>query len=177
MCHRSSSYFLGFRQFLNELCPFLDLKYLFSALFFYMLWCIALKLCIRLCIDVSQIKFIFPEISSIFEWVMPLFGLRIFVKKFLTGVLCTAVLLFPYTLIMIFNPFPHTTILLQTTLNIFCQKIENLYNWMDNLWPKVENIVAKGEIARSEQFLLLSLCFQKAVCCRGIRKHLYEGKG
>ena len=27
-----------------------------------------------------------------------------------------------------FNPFPHMTILQQTTLNIFCQKIENLYN-------------------------------------------------
>ena len=26
------------------------------------------------------------------------------------------------------NPFSHTTILQQTTLNIFCQKIENLYN-------------------------------------------------
>ena len=72
------------------------------------------------------------------------------------------------------NPFPHTTILQQTTLNIFCQEIENLYNWMDNLWLKVENIVAKGEIARFEQFLLLSLCFQK---CRGVRKRLYEGKG
>ena len=35
---------------------------------------------------------------------------------------------------------------------------------------KVENIVAKGEIARFEQFLLLSLCFQKAVCCKGFRK-------
>ena len=46
---------------------------------------------------------------------------------------------------------------------------------MDNLWLKVENIVAKGEIARIVQFLLLSLCFQKAVCCRGIRKRLYEG--
>ena len=34
---------------------------------------------------------------------------------------------------------------------------------MDNLWLKVENIVAKGEIACFEQFLLLSLCFQKAV--------------
>ena len=32
---------------------------------------------------------------------------------------------------------------------------------MDNLWQKVKNIVAKGEIARFEQFLLLSLCFQK----------------
>ena len=62
-------------------------------------------------------------------------------------------------------------------LNIFCQKIENLYNWMDNLWLKLENIVAKGEIARFEQFLLMSLCFQKAVCCRDVRKCLYEGKG
>ena len=42
---------------------------------------------------------------------------------------------------------------------------------------KVENIVAKGEIARFEQFLLSLLCFQKAVCCRGVRKCLYEGKG
>ena len=31
------------------------------------------------------------------------------------------------------NPFPHTAILQQTTLNVFCQKMENLYNWMDNL--------------------------------------------
>ena len=27
-----------------------------------------------------------------------------------------------------FNPFPHTTILQQTTLNVFCQNIENLHN-------------------------------------------------
>ena len=78
---------------------------------------------------------------------------------------------------MLFNPFPHTTILQQTTLNVFCQNIDNLHNWMDNLWQKVENIVAKGEIARSVQVLLLLLCFQKAVCCRGVRKRLYEGKG
>ena len=38
----------------------------------------------------------------------------------------------------------------------------------------MENIVAKGETARSEQFLLLSLCFQKAVFCRDVRKRLYE---
>ena len=75
-----------------------------------------------------------------------------------------------------FNPFPHTTIQQQTPLNIFCWNIENLYNWMDNLWLKVENIVSKGEIARFEQFPFLSLCFQKAVCCRGVRKRLYEGK-
>ena len=73
----------------------------------------------------------------------------------------------------VFNPFPHTTYLQQTTLNVFCQNIENLHNWMDNLWQKVEHIVAKGEIACFVQFLLLSLCFQKAVCCRGVRKRLY----
>ena len=48
---------------------------------------------------------------------------------------------------------------------------------MDNLGLKVENIVAKEEIARFEQFLLLSLCFKKTVCCRDVRKRLYEGKG
>ena len=48
---------------------------------------------------------------------------------------------------------------------------------MDNLRLKVENIVAKGEIARFEQFLLLSLCFQKAACCSGVIKRQYEGKG
>ena len=47
-----------------------------------------------------------------------------------------------------------------------------------------KNIVAKGEIARFEQFLLLPQCFQKAVCCRCvkmrlqvIKNRLYEGKG
>ena len=30
---------------------------------------------------------------------------------------------------------------------------------MNNLWLNVESIVAKGEIARFEQFLPLSLCF------------------
>ena len=73
-----------------------------------------------------------------------------------------------------FNPFPHTTILQQTTLNIFCRIMENLYNWMDNLWLKVENIVAKGEMARFVQSLLLLLCFQKAVCCRGERVYMRE---
>ena len=60
------------------------------------------------------------------------------------------------------NPFLHTTILQQTTWNIFCPKIENLYNWMDNWWLKVGNIVAKGEIARFEQFLLLVTMFSKS---------------
>ena len=62
-------------------------------------------------------------------------------------------------------------------LRTYFVKNRKFYNWMDNLWLKVENIVAKGEIAHFDQFLLLSLCFQKAVCCRGVRKRLYEGKG
>ena len=33
------------------------------------------------------------------------------------------------------------TILQQTTLNVFYQNIENLHNWIDNLWRKVENIL------------------------------------
>ena len=45
------------------------------------------------------------------------------------------------------------------------------------LLNRVENMVTKGEIACFEQFFLLSPCFQEAVCCRGIRKLLYEGKG
>ena len=89
---------------------------------------------------------------------------------------CTASLDFPPPKV-IFNPFPHTAILQQTTLSVFCQNIENLHNWKDNLWQKAENIVAKVEIACFVQFLLLSLCFQKAVCCRGVRKYLYEEKG
>ena len=75
------------------------------------------------------------------------------------------------------NPFPHTTILQQTTLNIFCQKLENLCNWMDNLWLKVENIVAKGEIACFEQFLLLSPCCKKSCLLQRRQKASIWGKG
>ena len=38
---------------------------------------------------------------------------------------------------------------------------------MDNLWPKVENIVSKGEIARFDQ-IFLSPCFQKAVASESV---------
>ena len=33
--------------------------------------------------------------------------------------------------LLLLNPFPHMTILQQTTLNVFCQNIENLHNRMD----------------------------------------------
>ena len=77
---------------------------------------------------------------------------------------------------LLINPFPHTTILKQTTLNIFCQKIENLYNWMHNLWL-VENIVAKGEIAYFEQFLLLSPCLYKSCLLQRCQKASIGWKG
>ena len=75
------------------------------------------------------------------------------------------------------NPFPHTEILQQMTLNVFCQKIENLHNWRDNLWQKVENIVAKEEIAQFVQFLLLSLCFSKSRLLQRCQKASIWGKG
>ena len=47
---------------------------------------------------------------------------------------------------------------------------------MDNVIRlKVENIVAKGEIACFEQFLLLSPCFQKQM--QGRQKESISGKG
>ena len=75
------------------------------------------------------------------------------------------------------SPFPSYNNSAADVFEHILSKIENLYNWKDNLWLKVGNIVAKGEIACFEQFLLLSLCFQKAVCCRGVRKRLYVAKG
>ena len=41
---------------------------------------------------------------------------------------------------------------------------------------KVENIVAKGEIARFEQFLFLSQLFQKVVSCKCLQMRLQVGK-
>ena len=44
--------------------------------------------------------------------------------------------------------------------------------------PKqVENTVGKGEIARSEQFLLFPKCFQKALYCRHVKTMACSVKG
>ena len=56
------------------------------------------------------------------------------------------------------------------------KELESPFKWKCINWIEW-NIVTKGEIARFEQFLLLSPCFQKAVCCRGVIKRLYGGKG
>ena len=60
------------------------------------------------------------------------------------------------------NPFPQIINLQQTTLKT-CRKI-----------PLNERTIIEY---RFEQFLLLSPCFQKGLCSRGIRKRLHEGKG
>ena len=98
------------------------------------------------------------------------------------------------------NPFPHTKLLHKMTLKTSIQKHDNkpFPSYRHKIptplqqaafgkhsdkrrncskQAKVENIVAKGEIARSEQFFLLSFSFQKAICCRDVGKRLYEGKG
>ena len=55
------------------------------------------------------------------------------------------------------------------------KKVETPFKWKYNKWM-VENKVTKWEIASFEQFLLFLQCSQKAFCCRGVRKHLYNGK-
>ena len=69
------------------------------------------------------------------------------------------------------NPFPLSSNRQQSTLKTSNQKQKkSLYKKVYQL-TKVDNIVAKGEIA---PFVGM---FSKAICCRGVRRHLYEGKG
>ena len=63
-------------------------------------------------------------------------------KKFQNDVSKNTFILYILYILQI-NPFPHTTIMQQTTLNVFCQNIENLHTWMDNLWQKVEEHCGK----------------------------------
>ena len=60
------------------------------------------------------------------------------------------------------NPFPHTIILQQTTLNIFCQNIENLYNWMDNLWQIVGTLWQKEKLHVLCYFFFCHYVFKKS---------------
>ena len=76
-----------------------------------------------------------------------------------------------------FNPFPHTTIVQQTTFNLFSQKIESLYNWMDRLWLKVENICGKR---RNCTFFAISsfvTMFSKSRLLQRRQKATIWGKG
>ena len=75
------------------------------------------------------------------------------------------------------NPFHHTTILQQTTLNVFCQNIENIHNWMDNIWQKVENIVAKGEICTFCTISSFVTMFSKSCLLQRRQKASIWGKG
>ena len=60
----------------------------------------------------------------------------------------------------IFNPYPHT-ILQQTTSNIFCQKIKNYFNWIDQLWLKVEKLWQKEKGLVLSNFFLCRYVFKK----------------
>ena len=75
------------------------------------------------------------------------------------------------------NPFPHTTNLQQTTLKTQCHKAEKSSVKIAKLLNKVKNIVAKGEIARFEQFLILSKCFQKSSAASASKCTLWAGQG
>ena len=80
-------------------------------------------------------------------------------------------------LYFLFNPFPHTINLQQATLKTYTKEIGNFLLMKIQWLNRVRNMLTQEEIARFKQFLLLSTCFKKAVCCRGIKKRLYEGKG
>ena len=47
-------------------------------------------------------------------------------------------------------------------VTVFKNVSENNYNWMDNLWLKEENIVAKGEIACFEHYIFKKLSVAEA---------------
>ena len=75
------------------------------------------------------------------------------------------------------NPFPHATLLQQTTFNIFCQKIENLCNWMDNPWLKVENIVTKKRNCSFWAISSFNTMFSKSRLLQRRQKASIWGKG
>ena len=79
--YRSSSSVVTLRQFLKELCLFVNLEYRLCAVFrtflLHIFRHIELKFCIRLCFTVLQIKFECRQFTSIFVGVMPLLELRI----------------------------------------------------------------------------------------------------
>ena len=76
-----------------------------------------------------------------------------------------------------FNPFPNTTNLPADGFEHVLPKNRNLYNWMDNLWLKVENIVAKGKIARFVQFSSFVTMFSNSRLLQRRQKVSIWGKG
>ena len=56
--------------------------------------------------------------------------------------------------------------------------MENLYNWLYNLWLKVENIVSKGEIVLVlGNFFFCHYVFKKLSAAEASDKRLYEWMG
>ena len=67
------------------------------------------------------------------------------------------------------NPFPAcNTPAVDDIENMLAKPCKKQKQKQKKLLNRVENIVTKGEIAHHEQFLLLSQCFQKYICCRGV---------
>ena len=88
--------------------------------------------------------------------------------------------LFIFTLIShsVYKPFPtYKQICSRRLWMFFGKSMENHPKNVGIITEKRWKVVAKGEIARVEQFLLLSQFFQKTICCRGVRKRLCERKG
>ena len=52
-------------------------------------------------------------------------------------------------------------------MKTFCKQIEKPLYIKGLSLTKVENVVAKGEIAQYEQFRLLATMFSRVVCCKG----------
>ena len=73
------------------------------------------------------------------------------------------------------NPFPLTTNLQQMTLKTYPKKIGN---WMElKTWWQKEKFLVLSNFFFSLHVFKKFTCFQKAVFCRGFRKHLHKGKG
>ena len=74
-----------------------------------------------------------------------------------------------------FNPFPHTTNLQQVSLMSYTKKKWKLpLNESTIIEYELKTWWQKEKLLVLSNFFPLSPCFQKAVCFRGVRKHLYE---
>ena len=75
----------------------------------------------------------------------------------------------PILKISSFNPFPKRQILDATKRKQYADDSFKFDVNVRNFSKFQENTVGKGEIARYEQFLLFSQCFQQAYYCRHIK--------
>ena len=67
---------------------------------------------------------------------------------------------------------PHTTNLQQTTLKTYPKKLEIPFKWKFTNWTELKTWWQKAKLLVLSIYFLKT-CFQKVVCCRGVRKCLY----